>query len=176
MKRISYFLEFEGPFISINENINKAKEILYSQYASKEGKSVDKLTPDEKMGVENSPKFLQVKEEIGSKNPRLIYPFTKFYIIDGAPWNELKALAQKYTAANPGPKSLRLGPIENYAELKKDSDPSPYQQLDQDIDSFLKDKEERNKEPRVIVDKKPKQMRPEIKMLVSPSANLLRIF
>ena len=100
-----------------DENVNKAKEILYSKYAKEKGKKPDDLTPDEKMKIEDDPKFIKVKEAIGSKNPRLIYPFTKFYVIDGAPWDALVELTSKYLSANPGPKSLRLGPIENYADL-----------------------------------------------------------
>lgn len=175
MKRISGFLDFDGPFISINENVNKAKEILYTKYAKEKGKKAEDLTPDEKMELEDDPKFLKIKESIGSKNPRLIYPFTKFYVIDGAPWEELVDLATKYLSVNPGPKSLRLGPIENYADLPVDSDPPAYLQLDQDLDSFIADKAERSKEPRVIVDKKPKQLRPEIKLLIDYYAKAKKI-
>lgn len=175
MRRIAAFLEFEGPFITINENVNKAKEILYSEYASKKGKSLSDLTPAEKMGVEEDPRFLKVKEVIGSKNPRLIYPFTKFFILDGAPWEDLVQLAEKYLQLNPGPKSLRLGPIENYAELPANSDPRPYIQLDQDLDTFSKEKEARSGEPRLIQEKKPKQLRPEIKMLIEYYAKAKKI-
>ena len=175
MRRIAGFLEFEGPFLTVNENVNKAKEILYSEYAAKKEKSVSELTPDEKMGIEDDPKFVDVKNKIGSKNPRLIYPFTKFYIIDGAPWDSLVQLVEKYLKINPGPKSLRLGPIENYAELPTDSEPSPYIQLDQDLDTFVREKESRSGEPRVITEKKPKQLRPEIEMLIDVYAKAKKI-
>jgi len=175
MKRIAGFLEFNDTFVSMNENVNKAKEILYSKYAKDKGKKLEDLTPDEKMKIEGESKFVKVKEEIGAKNPRLIYPFTKFYVIDGAPWEALIELVAKYLSANPGPKSLRLGPIENYAELPSESDPPPYTQLDQDLDAFIEGKESRSKEPKVIVDKKPKQLRPEIRLLIEYYAKAKKI-
>ena len=165
MKKIVQFLQFDDRF-PLMENIKMAELILAEDYAKRKKIPTDKVTPQEKIEIEKNPKFVKVKEEFLKKNPRLIFPMTKFYVLEDAPWEEILRIAEKFEKAKLGPKDLKLGPIENYAKVETGDG---YKQLDTDIDDALAAKAERMSQPREAIDKKP-TFRPEIALLVEEYA------
>jgi len=167
MKKLVRFLQFDD-HTSLMENIKMAELILAEDYAKKRKIPVDKV---EKKEIEENPKFIKVKNEFLKKNPRLVYPMTKFYVLEDAPWDELMVIADKFEKAKLGAKDLKLGPIENYAKIDTGDG---YLQLDKDIDAAVEAKASRLSEPREMVEKKP-TFRPEMTLMVEDYAKKKKI-
>ena len=167
MKKLVRFLQFDD-HTSLMENIKMAELILAEDYAKKRKIPVDKV---EKKEIEENPKFIKVKNEFLKRNPRLVYPMTKFYVLEDAPWDELMVIADKFEKAKLGAKDLKLGPIENYAKIDTGDG---YLQLDKDIDDAVEAKAAKLAEPREQVNKKP-TIRPEISLLVDEYAKSKKI-
>jgi len=170
MKKLIRFLQFDGDTL-IMENIKMAELILAEEYAKKKNIPVDKVSDAVKKEIDNHPKFVKVKDEFGKRNPRLIYPMTKFYVLENAPWEDILRIADKFEKAKLGPKELKLGPIENYAKLDTGDG---YKQLDEDIDSAVEAKAARMAEPREQPTRKT-LIRPEISLLVDEYAKSKKI-
>lgn len=81
----------------ILENIAEAKKLLVKNYAEKNKKNVNEIPEEIKKSIFRDPKFEKVLK-LSEKNPGWVYPLTKFYIIDGADWEEISS---KDTEGNP---------------------------------------------------------------------------
>ena len=170
MKRILNFSKFDISSRLV-ENINAAREELSKINKKKEWKD---LSDKEKEEIESIPKFIQVRKEFERRNPRLIFPLTKFYIMEDAPWEKVLEIATKLEELKPNPKELKLGPIENYAKLPANSNPPGYVQLEEDLKKMIEERESRKAQPKEVV-QKTVNIRPEIELLVKEYAKKKKV-
>ena len=74
----------------ILENIADAKKLLVKDYAEKQKKSVNEIPEEIKKSILRDPKFQKILK-LSEKTPGWVYPLTKFYVIDGADWEEIES-------------------------------------------------------------------------------------
>ena len=84
----------------ILENIAAAKALLIKDYAKKQKKNPNELPEEIKKTVLRDPKFKQILDLVEGRlgtpaNPGWAFPLTQFYVIDGAPWEEIITLDDK---------------------------------------------------------------------------------
>jgi len=71
------------------ESIANAKALLVKNYAEKEKKKPSEIPEEIKKSLWRDPKFKQIVDLLGQKHQGWAYAFTKFYVIDGADWEEI---------------------------------------------------------------------------------------
>lgn len=164
MERILKFLEHEAQFLML-ENVQMAKQLLLKHYA--ETKKIDpkEITPEEKAEIEKNPKYLKIRDEFAGSNPGWVYPFTKFYIVEGAPWEKILEIVDALQKYRPAPEELKLGNLNNYAEvdIKKTRVPG-YEMLLDDIESLVMARKAKK-----MVDLMPKRIRQKFKDVAKSS-------
>ena len=102
----------------ILENIANAKALLVKDYAEKQKKSVNEIPEEIKKSILRDPKFQKIIDLLGQKNQGWAYAFTKFYIIDGAPWEEIESVGEEGNPVGIYNMLIQLRPGQNDLELK----------------------------------------------------------
>ena len=95
------------------ENIANAKALLVKDYAEKQKKSPGQIPEEIKKSLWKDPKFQKVINLLGQKNQGWAYAFTKFYVIDGAPWEEIESVDENGNPAGIYNMLLQLRPSQN---------------------------------------------------------------
>ena len=104
----------------ILENIAAAKALLIKDYAEKQKKNVNEIPEEIKKSIWRDPKFQKVLK-LSEKNPGWVYPLTKFYVIDGADWEEIES---KDSEGNP------TGIYDMLIDLKQNLNQLPLKNVD----------------------------------------------
>lgn len=104
----------------ILENIADAKKLLVKDYAEKQKKNVNEIPEEIKKSIWRDPKFQKVLK-LSEKTPGWVYPLTKFYIIDGADWEEIES---KDSEGNP------TGIYDMLIDLKQNLNQLPLKNVD----------------------------------------------
>jgi hypothetical protein len=127
----------------ILENIADAKKLLIKDYAEKQKKNVNEIPEEIKKSVWRDPKFQKVLK-LSEKTPGWVYPLTKFYVIDGADWEEIESKDEEgnptgiydmLVALKSNLNELPLKTVDAYARImpsKEDERPS-YEVLGDDL-------------------------------------------
>ena len=104
----------------ILENIADAKKLLVKDYAEKQKKNVNEIPEEIKKSIWRDPKFQKVLK-LSEKTPGWVYPLTKFYVIDGADWEEIES---KDSEGNP------TGIYDMLIDLKQNLNQLPLKNVD----------------------------------------------
>jgi hypothetical protein len=127
----------------ILENIADAKKLLIKDYAEKQKKNVNEIPEEIKKSVWRDPKFQKILK-LSEKTPGWVYPLTKFYVIDGADWEEIESKDEEgnptgiydmLVALKSNLNELPLKTVDAYARImpsKEDERPS-YEVLGDDL-------------------------------------------
>ena len=127
----------------ILENIADAKKLLVKDYAEKQKKNVNEIPEEIKKSIWRDPKFQKVLK-LSEKTPGWVYPLTKFYVIDGADWEEIESKDEEgnpagiydmLVALKSNLNDLPLKTVDAYARIipsKQDERPS-YEVLGDDL-------------------------------------------
>jgi len=127
----------------ILENIADAKKLLVKDYAEKQKKSVNEIPEEIKKSILRDPKFQKILK-LSEKTPGWVYPLTKFYVIDGADWEEIESKDEEgnptgiydmLVALKSNLNDLPLKTVDAYARIipsKQDERPS-YEVLGDDL-------------------------------------------
>jgi hypothetical protein len=127
----------------ILENIADAKKLLIKDYAEKQKKNVNEIPEEIKKSVWRDPKFQKILK-LSEKTPGWVYPLTKFYVIDGADWEEIESkdsegnptgIYDMLVALKANLNELPLKTVDAYARIipsKEDERPS-YEVLGDDL-------------------------------------------
>ena len=125
------------------ENIADAKKLLVKDYAEKQKKSVNEIPEEIKKSILRDPKFQKILK-LSEKTPGWVYPLTKFYVIDGADWEEIESKDEEgnptgiydmLVALKSNLNDLPLKTVDAYARIipsKQDERPS-YEVLGDDL-------------------------------------------
>lgn len=104
----------------ILENIAAAKSLLVKDYAEKQKKNANEIPEEIKKSIWRDPKFQKILK-LSEKNPGWVYPLTKFYVIDGADWEEIEG---KDSEGNP------TGIYDMLIDLKQNLNQLPLKNVD----------------------------------------------
>ena len=127
----------------ILENIADAKKLLVKDYAEKQKKNVNEIPEEIKKSIWRDPKFQKILK-LSEKTPGWVYPLTKFYVIDGADWEEIEGKDEEgnpigiydmLVALKSNLNELPLKTVDAYARImpsKEDERPS-YEVLGDDL-------------------------------------------
>ena len=82
------------------ENVKAAKDLLLKDYAEKRKTKINEIPEEIKKSVWGNPKFKQILDLVEGRlgtptNPGWAFPLTKFYVVDGAPWEEIISVDDK---------------------------------------------------------------------------------
>ena len=125
------------------ENIADAKKLLVKDYAEKQKKNVNEIPEEIKKSIWRDPKFQKILK-LSEKTPGWVYPLTKFYVIDGADWEEIESKDEEgnpagiydmLVALKSNLNELPLKTVDAYARIipsKQDERPS-YEVLGDDL-------------------------------------------
>lgn len=125
------------------ENISDAKKLLVKDYAEKQKKNVNEIPEEIKKSIWRDPKFQKILK-LSEKTPGWVYPLTKFYVIDGADWEEIESKDEEgnpsgiydmLVALKANLNELPLKTVDAYARIipsKQDERPS-YEVLGDDL-------------------------------------------
>jgi hypothetical protein len=125
------------------ENISDAKKLLVKDYAEKQKKNVNEIPEEIKKSIWRDPKFQKILK-LSEKTPGWVYPLTKFYVIDGADWEEIESKDEEgnpagiydmLVALKSNLNELPLKTVDAYARIipsKQDERPS-YEVLGDDL-------------------------------------------
>jgi hypothetical protein len=129
------------------ENVANAKALLVKDYAEKNKKTPNEIPEEIKKSLWKDPKFQKVLNLLGQKHQGWAYALTKFYVIDGADWEEIESVDENgnptgiydmLVQLKPGPNDLALKNIDAYAKIvpsEKDERPS-YEVLGDELRSI----------------------------------------
>jgi hypothetical protein len=100
------------------ESIANAKSLLVKDYAEKQKKAPNEIPEEIKKSIWRDPKFQKVINLLGQKNQGWAYAFTKFYVIDGAPWEDIESVDSEGNPTGIYNMLIQLRPGQNDLELK----------------------------------------------------------
>jgi len=100
------------------ENIANAKALLVKDYAEKQKKAPNEIPEEIKKSIWRDPKFQKIVDLLGQKNQGWAYAFTKFHVIDGAPWEEIESVGEDGNPVGIYNMLMQLRPGQNDLDLK----------------------------------------------------------
>ena len=116
---MSIVYNFDGFCLSIDENVKDAKILLLKKYAEKKKVETSAIPTDVQNAIFSDHKFQKIKAYLEEKKmPGLTFAFTKFYVIDNTPWDDIELMIDLIIKHKNSIQTLPLKTVDAYARLQ----------------------------------------------------------